>query len=414
MPTYLKSATIKKIVQTKLNKFFASYVEGTKGWVYATQAKYQPIDIFERLIQACCENSSIEDVCDEFLGCSADTVQTRINPLEFDQIVHQINSFLKEIAIAFHFHGNQIVTIAIDITDKEFYGDSDHEFSKGSKPKNGTCYFNRYFTATIITPSFRLPVYFRPLRKKDSLSPHKLVQEMWDELRSWLPVQRLLGDGFFYSQAVVESCDFYGFDYLFNMTEYKWVKENIAVIKETLELMARAVGVDPTDIKPFWHWLGKHGLRTWKFPNQAVEATSPTSEIVLRLRYQKTKKRDGSVQEKIVFYSYVTNINASGDYLAKLYGSKWGIETGYRVQNQFQAYTTSQFTSMRIWLTGLGFVLMALWLFLNLLFNRFRNEISDPESLPDIFRVYRMDQLVLIAKKFLRRMQDLWRYQEGF
>jgi hypothetical protein len=237
---------------------------------------------------------------------------------------------------------------------------------------------------------------------------------MWNELRSWLPIQRLLGDGFFYSQDVVESCDFYGFDYLFNMTEYKWVKENIAVIKETLKLMARAVGVDPTDIKPFWHWLGKHGLRTWKFPNQAVKATSPTSEIVLRLRYQKTKKRDGSVQEKIVFYSYVTNINASGDYIAKLYGSKWGIETGYRVQNQFQAYTTSQFTSMRIWLVGLGFVLMALWLFLNLLFNRFHGELSAPDSIPSTLRVYSPDQLVLIAKKFLRRLQDLWRYQEAF
>ena len=85
MLNHLKSATIKKIVQTKLNKFFALYIDGTKGWTYAPQSEYLPIDIFERLVQACCENSSIEDVCSEFSGCSADTVQYCVNPLEFDQ-----------------------------------------------------------------------------------------------------------------------------------------------------------------------------------------------------------------------------------------------------------------------------------------------------------------------------------------
>lgn len=410
----LRKDTVRKIVQYKLNKLFAKHVKGSNGWQYAKQTIYEPWDIFTRLIQACCEHSSIEDVCSDFPGCSADRVQDRINPLDFDQIVHQINSFLQEIAKSFHFHGNHITTLAIDITDKEFYGDPEHEFSKGSKPKNGTCYFNRYFTASIITSTFRLPVYFRPLRQEDSLSPFDLIQEMWNELRSWLPIQRLLGDAYFYSKDVIETCDFYGFEYLFNMTEYKWVKESIAVIWDTLELMARAVGVDTTDIKIFWHWLGKNGLRTWKIPNQAVEKTSPTSEVVLRLRYQKTKKRNGAVREKIVVYSYVTNISASGDYLATLYGSKWGIETGYRVQNIFRAYTTSQFTSMRIWLMGLGFVLMALWLFLNLLFNRHQGETIEHELCLSSFHVHRQDRLVLIAKKFLRWLQQLWRQQGVF
>jgi len=49
-------------VQTKLNKFFPSYLKGTEGWVYAAQSKWQPSEIFERLIQAYYEKSSIEDV----------------------------------------------------------------------------------------------------------------------------------------------------------------------------------------------------------------------------------------------------------------------------------------------------------------------------------------------------------------
>lgn len=188
MPRQLKSATIKKIVHSKLKKFFEENIHGSEGWQYAKQANYNPWDIFERLIQACCEKSSVEDVCSDFPGCSADTVQDHVSLLDFEPIVRQVNTFLRETAQAFHFHGNQIVTLAMDIHDKAFYGDPDHELSVGSKPKDGTCYFNRYFTASLITPGYRLPVHFRPLRKQDSLSPFDLFQRMWDELRSWLPV----------------------------------------------------------------------------------------------------------------------------------------------------------------------------------------------------------------------------------
>lgn len=414
MRRQLKSATIKKIVHSKLKKFFEENIQGSKGWHYAKQAKYDPWDIFERLVQACCEKSSIEDVCGDFPGCSADTVQDHVNPLDFEPIVRQVNTFLRETTLAFHFHGNQIITLAMDITNKPFYGDPDHELSVGSKPKDGTYYFNRYFSVSLITPKYRLPVYFRPLRKQDSLSPYDLIQGMWDELRSWLPLQRLLGDAYFYSKEVVESCDFYGFEYLFNMTEYSWVKEAIAVIRETVELMAKAVGLDLRDVKGFYRWLGTHGLRVWKIPNQAVQGTSPASEVVLRIRYQKTKKRSGQIEEKLGFFSYVTNIHASGNYLATLYGSKWGIETGYRVENMFQAYTTSQYTSMRSWLTGLGFMFVSLWLYLNLLLNRYQTELPDSDSLPFTFRAYSTDTLVLIVKKFLRRIQPLWRQQEVF
>lgn len=198
------------------------------------------------------------------------------------------------------------------------------------------------------------------------------------------------------------------------MTEYSWVKEAIAVIRATLELMAKAVGLDLRDIKGFYHWLGTHGLKVWKIPNQAVQGTSPASEVVLWIRYQKRKKRSGQVKEHLVFFSYVTNIHASGEYLATLYGSKWGIETGYRVEKMFQAYTTSQHTSMRSWLTGLGFMLVGLWLYLNLLLNRYQTELPEDDSLPITFRVYSTDTLVLIVKKFLRRVQQLWRQQEAF
>lgn len=414
MAVHIKTTTIKNIVQSKLNKCFEENVQGNNGWQYAKQSTWKPVDIFERLEQACFEKSSIEDVCSDFSGCSADTVQSRINDLDFDQTVKQINACLRDIYSGFRFHGNQTTTLAIDITDKEYYGNHSHELSVGSKPKNGTSYFNRYFTASIITENFNIPVYYRPLRQQDSLSPDDLIQEMLDELFLWLPVKRILGDAYFYSKEVIATCDFHGYEYLFKMSKYTGVKKAIAVIQETLAWMASAAGIDTSDVKGFYRWIKKNSLKNWKIPNPAGQDNSPPSEIILRAVYQKTRKRGGQIEEKIIFYTYVTNIKASVDYITKLYGTKWGIETGYRVENQFQAFTTSQYTSMRIWLTGLGFIMVALWLFLNLLFNRYQEELPDPASIPFSSRVYNTDVLFLTAKRFIRRIQQSWREKEGF
>ena len=414
MLNHLKSATIKRIVQTKLNKFFALYIDGTNGWTYAPQSEWQPIDIFERLVQACCEKSSIEDVCSEFSGCSADTVQYRINPLEFDQIVQQINQGLQEIASNFQFHGNQILGLAIDINDQEFYGDPNHEFSVGSKPKNGTCYFNRYLTASLITPCYRLPVYFRPLRQTDSLSPIDLITELFASVRFWLPFDRIFADGYFYSREVIDLCDFYQVGYIFNMKNYSWVKEAIEIIHQTINQMARSQGVSTTNLKGLYRWLKKAGLEYWQIPDLNAPTTDPPSVVVLQAVLFRKKKRSGQVTEKLVFYSYVTNLQLSEEYLVTLFGSRWGIETGYRIVDKFQAFTTSEQTSMRIWLMGLAYLLVGLWLYLNLLFNRYSENLPEPETLPLWLRVYNIDKLQLTIKKMIRRIQQLWRHLEVF
>lgn len=414
MRKHLKSATIKQIVHTKLNKFFVSYVDGTEGWIYASQSKWQPVDIFKRLIQACCEKSSIEDVCSEFSGCSANTVQYRINPLEFDQIVQQINQGLKEIVSNFHFHGNQILALAIDINDQEFYGDSNHELSVGSKPKNGTCYFNRYLTASLITPCYRLPVYFRPLRQTDSLSPIELITKLFASVQLWLPFKRIFADGYFYSQEVIDLCDFYQIGYIFNMRNYSWVRKAIEIIRQTIIQMAQSQGVNPTDLKKLYRWVKKTELEYWRIPNSSVPRSDLPSVVVLQVVLFRKRKRSGQITEKFVFYSYVTNLELSEEYLVSLFGSRWGIETGYRVLENFQAFTTSEQTSMRIWLMGLAYLLVGLWLYLNLLFNRYNENLSEP-SIPLLWlRAYNSDKLQLTTKKMIRRLQQLWRQLEGF
>src|SRR3990172_8288164 len=148
---------VRQQVQSEINKLFELYVEGSNGWKYAKQEAWRPVNVFKRLVQADLEQTSIEDVCTDFEGCSPDTVHRRIGDLQFASAVRVLNDMLRHSVQGFQFHGNERLTVAIDITDNPWYGDRQHEFCVGSKGKQGTFYFNRYFTACILTQGYRIP-----------------------------------------------------------------------------------------------------------------------------------------------------------------------------------------------------------------------------------------------------------------
>ena len=54
--------------------------------------------VFRRLAQASLENTSIEDVCENYEGCSADTVQYRLKKMN---LTNQFYFFIKTFRIRF-------------------------------------------------------------------------------------------------------------------------------------------------------------------------------------------------------------------------------------------------------------------------------------------------------------------------
>ncbi|OLS23710.1 MAG: hypothetical protein HeimC3_23530 [Candidatus Heimdallarchaeota archaeon LC_3] len=197
--------TVRQQVWSELHKLFGRFVEGTEGWIYSKQSRWSSTHVFQRLAQAALETASIEDVCNSFEGCSADTVQYRIKQLDFDKKVQQINDILRYNAQSFQIHKNTILTIAVDVTDYPWYGDRDHELSVGSKEKAGTLFFNRYFTACILTKTYRIPIYVCPLRQEDGVSPYKLMKDLIREINWWCPFSRVLADAWFFSKSNFES-----------------------------------------------------------------------------------------------------------------------------------------------------------------------------------------------------------------
>lgn len=238
---------------------------------------------------------------------------------------------LQNEARGFKFHNKSKISLLCDVTDVEYYGDRTHEFAVCSKPKNGTCYLNRYFTACILTPKYKIPVYVRPIRKNDSLSPELLIGEIFEALSWWLPISRIIADAFISSWNVLRELQFRNVEFLFNQWEDRKTKQMIQASKQSLEYMAKRKGVEVENRKNFYQWLKKNNLLTKKWLLSPPSANIEAPTLVLHAVLTRDKKNKSGQTWLLKFYSYSTNISASGSYLHKLYSFRWGIETQYRV-----------------------------------------------------------------------------------
>lgn len=389
-------------------KLFECYFDGTEGWKYAPQAKYTPTDIFTRAYQASAKNTSLETVCKVHHGCSADRVHDRLGDLTFESTVQRFNDMYRDITQRFQYHGNKVTTVSCDLTDKPYYGSKEQELCLGSKPKEGTYWFNRYFTACLNGKSVNLPVYGLPLRQEDDIRPGSLIWQFFRETHHWLGFSRVLLDGYFVASEVFNCLDHYQCEYLMNMKRTKAVKKQTQEILNKLRKEALSDGVNVGRPKAFYRWIKKKGQTTHHFTVKVKSASNRPIPVVLVLVLVRRYVKGKGWRWKLEPWSYTTNIQASGDYLVKLYKSRWGIETQYRVAHQFQATTTSPKTMVRVFLYLLGFVLLGLWCYLNLLLNREIDIPTSPRKTRPLFPAYVTDRILLTSVLLLELIKAQW------
>ena len=406
-----KNNPVKQEFWTELHKLFGRFVNGSRGWKYSRQSQWSPSDVFLRLIQASIENTSLEEICNSIHGCSADTVQYRMKQLDYETTVAQLNAMLRYTAQSFKFHKNKILMLAVDITDFPWYGNRNHELSVGSQKKAGTMFFNRYFTACILTKTYRIPIYFLPIRQEDGVSPFRLIESLIREVHWWCPFTRVLADSWFFSKELFELLETHQIEYLFSLRVQKRIREKVRQIQETQKRLAVAANVNPENTQEFYRWLKKQKLITFKFESNMRLRNNYRFPVVLYTNFVKRKKGRNSYLESLDRYVFTTNIQASGDYLRRLYKLRWGIETQYRVVHQFQAKTSSLCTNLRILLTGLGFVLIGLWLRINLILNRLASKKSKMINPEIALRFYVTDLLFVTVFTLKRLVQSMWWHQ---
>lgn len=412
-----KMKSIEPVISTifdELLKVFAEIFADEPGWKDNKRFIYSPWDIFERITQACVNNTSIEDACDTYEGCSADVVFRRINSLDFSQTVEKLNQALHFIFSKFGIHGNQPLNLQIDINDQEYYGSSKCELSTKSKAKNGTNKFNRFVTASLQIGKRSIPIYIRPMLKDDSFSPYDIITELFETLEPNFLIDRVFADGYFSASDVIDYLQTKGLEYIFNMKEYSGVKEMIKSYKEMF------LSSHPLEVRQnlkdneFYAWLKQSNLIYSDFMFSYNSAPDVQFKVILKAILYKNRKANGEEEWKVVFYSYCTNIIASLQYTTSLYAKRWGIETGYRVIDRFKGFTTTQQIIPRILLYGIGMLLVCLWLLLNSLLNHqnWLNILITGILL--IVPIRKSHQLITTGKKFLRLIRKHWIEKEVF
>jgi len=85
--------------------------------------------------------------------------------------------------------------------------------------------------------------------------------------------------------------------------------------------------------------------------------------VAYQTTVKRKKRKKGKREKKWLFF--VTNINKTPKRLYEVYRKRWGIETGYRQVNSVRRVTNSVQFSVRVFLTGVSFLLLASWVYFN-------------------------------------------------
>lgn len=251
---------------------------------------------------------------------SADTVLLRLKRLEWQNMLSAFNVISSEVLRVAKRQRlfTRPVMVAIDMHDFPYYGGRNHPQVVRGKSKKGTTYFFRYASLDIVEDGRRFTVAMMPVFK-DTTS-EEVVLTLIPLAQKLLRILCVLLDAGFFSVEDVN----------------------------TLE----ALGVDYT-IRP---------RMTWKLAAYAVDCLRQKKQTFLYpLGVEGRLVPMGIAEHEGEFRVYLSTVNPHIADLGMEYKRRWGIETGYRVHNDFQAKTTSNHYTIRLTLWLLAIFLYNLW-----------------------------------------------------
>ena len=234
------------------------------------------------------------------------------------------------------------VTVAIDFTRNLFYGDHEHTPRVlGGKYEKGTCYGYKYASIHVVEAGKRLTICTLPI---DEFSEKvDVVEKLLSEAKvRGIHIGYVLLDREFFTEAVIQ------------------------LLKSLhLKFIMPAVKNDKV----------KDAIRRYHNKEApAVQRGFPLGKETFTLVvYEKTKEQlqeaSGIVDRYFVFATNLSEPKARCLYsfIPQEYKRRWGIETGYRVQDDAEAMTTSTNYAYRLLLHLCSVLVYNIWQYANLL-----------------------------------------------
>jgi len=281
-----------------------------------------PIMVYWRaLAGACLHNTSMEAVSGGFLP-SADCVLGYVGSREWETIQKAYEQVIAETVKYAKKQGwfQRPLLAAIDFHDDLYYGEKIFG-TMGCKSQRGTNKCFRIATLEICEAGRRFTLAVMPVFKGTKTS--EVVKYLVREARKHVKIKYLLLDRWFFAIDVFRSL---------NHLKLKY----IVCAKQSRKLLEAVKG--KTRVQ---YTLEKPG----------------DSHTVSLTAYRPDEK---------TMWMYATNISSNPENIAYTYKKRWGIETGYKSKNRFNANTTSKNYSIRLFLMLLAIGLYNLWVLANL------------------------------------------------
>jgi hypothetical protein len=228
------------------------------------------------------------------------------------------------------------VIVAIDFTDIEWYGVELPFIVKG-KAKKGTDRFIRFATIGIVEDGKRFTLKVLPVTPLSC--KEKIVKKLLDFVQQFVSIRVVLLDRGFYAHEVIQAIKNMGHSFVIPAKKYDTVKQ----------LMKTAYNKGP----------------------QQYEMSKGAIYTLVVVKDEDTEK----------LLPYATNMEGIQPVVIhELYTHRFGIETQYRVKNQFLGRTCSKQYSVRYAFFILAVALYNVWVLLNIL-ERGRHGL-DPGRIP--------------------------------
>lgn len=271
----------------------------------AKNSHYENEDIAYRAIQAGVDNLSFEAMFKLNGYLSADRMLDKLHCLSEERVRELLWNVNKELQLP------DEVTVAIDFTDKEYYGDKNHPQIMGAK---GGKYVNRTIEMSTVDPALFIDCL--PVNQFTN-NKEKLLIELISSFNTNFKdteIRQLLIDRGFFTKKVVSLLIYRDIDFLMPAVKNRAIKKLVEKFKR--------------------------------------------GEIESRIEYE-----FGKATIELLFievdsdiYVYATNMDLKPIEAFDLYRNRWQIETNFREQNKFKFRTKTKDFSIRY----LSFVLAGL------------------------------------------------------
>lgn len=237
--------------------------------------------------------------------------------------------------------------VAIDYTRQPFYGDSDAKNVIGGKQENGTTWGYTYASIDIVEAGRRLTVYSSTVNQFSEKA--EVVEKLIFEARArGIHISIVLLDRAFFTIDVIATLKRLEVYFIIPAVKHDTVKEAML------------------------NYDDKQSAKRFILGNKR-KSICFTLYLYKRPSMQLPKKKKLNVSD--LYFGFATNLPRSlaiklPSFIPSEYRRRWGIETGYRMQDNAQAKTTSTNYKLRLIYQMTSVVLYNVWHYANFLLCR--------------------------------------------